>query len=35
MQSWSVQDARSRFSEFLDVCLVDGPQVVTLQSTEF
>lgn len=29
MQTWAVQDAKSRFSEFLDTCLAKGPQVVT------
>ena len=25
MQAWSVQDAKAKFSEFLDACLADGP----------
>ena len=29
MQSWSVQDAKARFSEFLETCLNLGPQIVT------
>lgn len=29
MQTWPVQDAKARFSEFLDACLSDGPQMVT------
>ena len=29
VKSWPVQDAKARFSEFLDACLSDGPQVVT------
>jgi prevent-host-death family protein len=29
MKSWSVQDAKARFSEFLDTCLREGPQMVT------
>lgn len=29
MQAWPVQDAKSRFSEFLDACLATGPQMVT------
>jgi prevent-host-death family protein len=29
MKSWSVQDAKARFSELLDTCLKEGPQVVT------
>ena len=27
MQTWSVQDAKARFSEFLDLCVQTGPQV--------
>ena len=27
--SWSVQDAKSRFSELLDTTLAEGPQIVT------
>ena len=34
MQTWPVQDAKSRFSEFLDKCLADGPQWVTRRGTE-
>lgn len=26
---WPVQDAKARFSELLDACVRDGPQVVT------
>jgi len=29
MHTWPVQDAKARFSEFLDACLSDGPQMVT------
>jgi len=29
MASWQVQDAKARFSEFLDTALKKGPQVVT------
>jgi len=29
MPVWPVQDAKARFSEFLDTCLRDGPQVVS------
>ncbi|MGH6719897.1 MAG: type II toxin-antitoxin system Phd/YefM family antitoxin [Alphaproteobacteria bacterium] len=29
MRTWPVQDAKARFSEFLDASLRDGPQVVT------
>ena len=34
MRSWPVQDAKARFSELLDTCLRDGPQVVTRRGTE-
>jgi prevent-host-death family protein len=34
MQTWAVQDAKSRFSEFLDACLAKGPQIVTRRGAE-
>jgi len=34
MQVWPVQDAKARFSEFLDTCLEEGPQVVSRRGTE-
>ena len=34
MQSWPVQDAKARFSEFLEACLADGPQLVTRRGAE-
>mgnify|MGYP001151310211 FL=1 len=34
MHSWPVQDAKARFSEFLDACLADGPQMVTRRGSE-
>ena len=34
MQNWPVQDAKARFSEFLDACLAEGPQLVTKRGTE-
>ncbi len=34
MKRWSVQDAKARFSEFLETCLKDGPQVVTKRGAE-
>lgn len=34
MHIWPVQDAKARFSEFLDACLVEGPQMVTKRGTE-
>jgi len=29
MKSWPVQDAKARFSEFLETCMAEGPQLVT------
>jgi len=34
MQSWAIQDAKARFSEFLDACISDGPQMVTKRGAE-
>jgi len=34
MKTWPVQDAKARFSEFLDACLADGPQMVTRRGAE-
>jgi prevent-host-death family protein len=34
MKRWSVQDAKARFSEFLDTCLAEGPQLVTKRGAE-
>jgi antitoxin Phd len=34
MQTWPVQDAKARFSEFLDTCLAQGPQMVTKRGAE-
>ncbi|MFM2447652.1 MAG: hypothetical protein RIS44_102 [Pseudomonadota bacterium] len=34
MNAWPVQDAKARFSEFLDACLAEGPQMVTRRGTE-
>jgi antitoxin Phd len=34
MQTWPVQDAKARFSEFLEACLADGPQLVTKRGAE-
>jgi prevent-host-death family protein len=33
MRTWPVQDAKARFSEFLDTCLLEGPQMVTRRGT--
>jgi len=29
MQTWPIQDAKARFSEFLDACMSSGPQMVS------
>ena len=29
MKAWPVQDAKARFSELLETCLKEGPQLVT------
>ena len=34
IKKWPVQDAKSRFSEFLDTTLAEGPQIVTRRGTE-
>jgi antitoxin Phd len=34
IKNWPVQDAKARFSEFLEACVNDGPQVVTKRGTE-
>lgn len=34
MQTWPVQDAKARFSEFLEKCLAEGPQMVTRRGAE-
>ncbi len=34
MNAWPVQDAKARFSELLDACVSDGPQVVTRRGAE-
>jgi antitoxin Phd len=34
MKTWPVQDAKARFSEFLEACIKDGPQVVTKRGAE-
>lgn len=34
MHSWQLQDAKARFSEFLDAALKKGPQVVTRRGVE-
>jgi prevent-host-death family protein len=34
MKVWPVQDAKARFSELLDTCLRDGPQVVSRRGAQ-
>ena len=34
MKTWPVQDAKARFSELLDTCLREGPQMVTKRGAE-
>lgn len=34
MQAWPIQDAKARFSEFLETCLAEGPQMVTKRGSE-
>lgn len=34
MKTWQVQDAKARFSELLETCLAEGPQVVTKRGVE-
>jgi antitoxin Phd len=34
MKTWPVQDAKAKFSEFLERCLAEGPQVVTKRGAE-
>ena len=34
MKNWAVQDAKAHFSELLERCLREGPQVVTKHGVE-
>ena len=34
MNTWPVQDAKSRFSELLEACVNEGPQLVTRRGAE-
>ena len=34
MKNWKVQDAKARFSELLETCLREGPQMVTKRGSE-
>ena len=33
-KKWQVQDAKARFSEFLEASLTEGPQIVTKRGVE-
>jgi antitoxin Phd len=33
-QTWAVQDAKAKFSELLEACVNNGPQIVTKRGTE-
>lgn len=34
MHTWSVQDAKARFSELLDYCTIEGTQLITKRGVE-
>jgi prevent-host-death family protein len=34
MKAWPVQDAKARFSQLLETCLREGPQLVTRRGQE-
>ena len=34
LPAWPVQDAKARFSELLDTCIAQGPQMVTKRGAE-
>ena len=34
MRTWAVQDVKARFSELLEACIHDGPQMVTKRGEE-
>ncbi len=34
MSTWSVQDAKAKFSELLEACQTNGPQIVTRRGAE-
>ena len=34
LPAWPVQDAKARFSELLDTCMAQGPQMVTKRGAE-
>jgi prevent-host-death family protein len=34
MKAWPVQDAKAKFSEMLEACLTEGPQLVTKRGSD-
>ncbi len=34
MSTWPVQDAKAKFSELLETCIAEGPQIVTRRGKE-
>jgi antitoxin Phd len=34
LKCWPVQNAKARFSELIDTCLKEGPQIVTRRGTD-
>jgi prevent-host-death family protein len=34
MHAWPIQDAKARFSECLNACLAEGPQMITKRGAE-
>ena len=34
MTSWPVQDAKARFSEMLETCIKEGPQIITKRGAD-
>ena len=34
MQAWPAQDAKARFSEFVEACIANGPQMVTKRGAQ-
>ncbi len=34
LQTWAVQDAKAKFSELLEECITNGPQIVTKRGLE-
>ena len=34
MKAWPIQDAKARFSEMLETCIAEGPQLVTKRGTD-